>query len=218
MDKFLKSYINKYDRWIKEKTISHSSKVIPIKESLNEVQQMIPSNQALDILKNADLITLARCLCRKRYQRCDKPIEVCFILNQVGKKWISKGLSRPIDLKTAEQILKQANLSGLVHLTLYQPDHEIFALCSCCSCCCHDLQLIISFGQEHLLMKSDFIARDDSDHCLNCGQCIERCQFKARHMVEGEMVYLPDKCTGCGLCITTCDVQAIQMEPRHPDT
>ena len=36
----------------------------------------------------------------------------------------------------AMEIAARTNENGLVHLALHQPDHDIFALCSCCSCCC----------------------------------------------------------------------------------
>ena len=128
MDANLKGYINKYDKWLEQDLISHSSKVIPIKESLDNVKHIIPSQQAMRILKEARLISLAKCVCRQRYKNCDRPLEVCFVLNESGEKWIEKKLSREIDFKEAKIILKQANQTGLVHLTLYKPDHEVFAL------------------------------------------------------------------------------------------
>ncbi len=54
MDTNLKSYITKYDKWLEEKTISHSSRVIPVKASLENVKHVLPSNQAEEILADAD--------------------------------------------------------------------------------------------------------------------------------------------------------------------
>ena len=213
MDANLKGYITKYDKWLEQDLISYSSKIIPIGESLDNVKHIIPSQQAMQILKKARLITIAKCVCRQRYKNCDKPLEVCFILNESGEKWIEKGLSRKIDLDEAKTILKQTNQAGLVHLTLYKPDHEVFALCSCCSCCCHDLQLVMKYGKEYILTKSDYIAQDDPDKCIQCGQCAERCEFNARKYEDMEMAYNPELCYGCGLCITTCPEKAIVMIP-----
>ncbi len=214
MDNNLKSYIDKYDRWLDEKSISYSSKVVPVNESIEEIKQVIPSKQAIDILKQARVITLAECICRKRYKRCDKPLEVCFVLDEAGEKWIEKGISKQVTLTEARQVLKEANKTGLIHLSLFQPDHKLFALCSCCSCCCHDLQLVLSYGKEYLMLKSDYIATDDTDLCQDCGQCVDRCQFNARRLEENALVYDPKKCSGCGLCITTCPEGAINMQIR----
>jgi len=141
-------------------------------------------------------------------------LEVCFILNETGGKWIEKGLSKKVHFNEAITILKQANLKGLVHLTLFKPDHEIFALCSCCSCCCHDLQLVLKYGKEYILLKSDYIAQDDPDKCIHCGECIDRCEFNARKYEDTEMVYDPKRCYGCGLCITTCPEKAIFLNQK----
>ncbi|MBU1341473.1 MAG: 4Fe-4S binding protein [Proteobacteria bacterium] len=214
MDAYLEGFINKYDNWLKGNLIAYSSKVIPIGESLDHTKHIIPSQQAVQILKDAQLITLAECICRGRYKNCDKPLEVCFVLNETGEKWIEKGLSRKVDINEAKTILKQANRAGLVHLTLYKPDHEVFALCSCCSCCCHDLQLVMKFGKAYILARSDYIAEDDPKKCIHCGKCAERCEFNARTYENMEMNYDPEHCYGCGLCITTCPENAIALNQK----
>jgi hypothetical protein len=76
MDSHLKKYIDKYDKWLVEKTITFSSKVIPVGESLDTVNRILPSQQAEKILKDARLIALLECVCRTRYNRCDKPRHV----------------------------------------------------------------------------------------------------------------------------------------------
>lgn len=215
MDTNLTSYIDKYDKWLDEKTISHSSRVIPVKESLDNIKHVLPTNQAEQILAEAACITMAKCTCRQKYKNCDKPLEICFILNESGEKWVQQGLSRKVTFAQARKVLKQANESGLVHMTLYKPDHEVFSLCSCCSCCCHDLQLVLSHGKNYILMHADFIAQDEPDLCIHCGICSDRCQFSARAFVEDTMSYCPDQCYGCGLCVSTCPADAIQMMPRE---
>ncbi|MCP3873272.1 MAG: 4Fe-4S dicluster domain-containing protein [Desulfobacteraceae bacterium] len=214
MDTYLKGFINKYDKWIEQDLISYSSKVIPITESIENVKHIIPSQQATQVLKEAKLITLAKCICRQKYKNCNKPLEVCFVLNKTGEKWIEKGLSKKVEFNEAKTVLTQANQSGLVHLTLYQPDHEVFALCSCCSCCCHDLQLVMTYGKEYILTKSDYIAYDDPQKCIHCGECADRCEFNARTYKNIQMMYDPNSCYGCGLCITTCPETAIVLSKK----
>lgn len=211
MDTNLKNYITKYDRWLSEKTISFSSKVVPVKESMEPVKHVLPSQQAGAILANAHTITLAKCICRQKYNNCDNPLEVCFILDKTGEQWAKKGLSRKITLEEAQKVLTKTNQSGLVHLTLYKPDHALFALCSCCSCCCHDLQLVLNWGKGYILMHADYLAQDDSDLCIQCGECVARCPFNARKFDGETLAYESSTCYGCGLCVTTCPVSAIGM-------
>ena len=80
MDTFLKEYINKYDKWLEQGLISHSSRIIPIGESLDNVKHIVPSQQATGILKKARLISIAKCVCRQHYHKRDKPQEVSIIL------------------------------------------------------------------------------------------------------------------------------------------
>jgi ferredoxin len=215
MDEWLQKYIDKYDRLLSEKKISFSSQVIPVNESLPQAQQVLPTMQVEEILRGAELITLAKCICRLKYHHCDKPLEVCFVLNAVGKKWIEDGYAREVSLDEALEVITLANKNGLVHLTLYMPDHQLFALCSCCSCCCHDLQLLLSYGKDYITVKSDYVAMDDPEKCSDCGTCIERCGFKARSFENEKMVFDQDKCYGCGLCLTTCPEESISLRRRE---
>ncbi len=211
MDSYLKSLIDKYDDWIKKDLIEHSSKIIPIEKSIKGQKHILPQVQVDKILQDAAMIVLAECTCRKRYKKCDKPLEVCFIFNNSAQKWLDKGKGKKIGLTEAREVLKQADKAGLVHMTLYKPDHEIFALCSCCSCCCHDLQLVLFWGKSYITAKSDYIAQDDENSCIHCGECSHRCPFDARTFDKSVMCYTPDACYGCGLCITTCPEKAISL-------
>jgi len=211
MDDFLKPRYEDYTQWLESGRIKYSSKVIPIKESLEHAQWILPTGQVLEILKNAETIALTRCVCRSHYQRCSNSVEVCLMLDKYGRIEIEKGDGREITLDEATSVLKKANEEGLVHLSLYRPDHQLYALCSCCPCCCHDLQLLMNYGQEVLVSHSDYVAETDMDQCVHCGDCADRCHFKARTFENGEMIYDPQKCYGCGLCATMCPADATAM-------
>jgi ferredoxin len=183
---------------------------------LEKKQWILPTEQVLEIIESAATIALTDCVCRSHYQRCDHPVNVCLLLNQYGRKCIDKGQGREISSNEAAGILDTANRQGLVHLSLYRPDHQLYALCSCCSCCCHDLQLLMDYKQDALVVHSDFTAQTDMDQCTHCGECIARCIFKARSLEDDTMVYDPENCYGCGLCVTTCPVCATVMKRKRP--
>lgn len=214
IDAFLETRLARYDDWLSKGQISFSSKVIPVTESLNANQWVLPTEQALEILRNAKSVAVKDCDCRSHYKRCDNPLEVCFLLNDVGDKFVSRGKARHVLIPEAAEILKTANERGLVHLSLYMPDHEIYALCSCCSCCCHDLQIIRRYGRKEIMVRSEYVAVTDFEACIHCGECVERCVFGARANREDQISYNPDACVGCGLCITTCPVGATTLRLR----
>ncbi|MCP3942842.1 MAG: 4Fe-4S dicluster domain-containing protein [Desulfobacteraceae bacterium] len=214
IDSYLEGYLLKYDKWLNKGQISHSSKVIPVLKSLSAEQWVLPTEQVMKILHNAKSVAVKNCECRVHYKRCDKPLEVCFLLNEVGDRLVAGGKARHVDLKEIGDILIKANESGLVHLGLYMPDHELFALCSCCSCCCHDLQIVKHYERKDLIVRSEYLAFTNFTDCIHCGECIGRCVFGARVFTDEKMEYNAEGCLGCGLCVTSCPVEATSMRLR----
>jgi ferredoxin len=214
-DPFLEKRLVNYDKWLNKGQISASSKVIPVSESVATKQWVLPTEQVMEILTNASSVAVQDCECRTHYKRCDKPLEVCFLLNKVGDKFVSKGKARHVSLTEATDILKKANENGLIHLALFMPDHEIFALCSCCSCCCHELQIVKLTERKELMVHSEYVAATNTDICIHCGECVDRCIFDARIFNDEHLEYHPEACLGCGLCVTVCPVDATTMILRE---
>lgn len=214
-DPFLQKRILNYDKWLSNGQISASSKVIPVSESFIAKQWVLPTEQVLTILTNANSVAVQDCECRTHYKRCDNPLEVCFLLDNVAEKFVALDKARQVSLTEITNILKEANEKGLVHLALYMPDHKVFALCSCCSCCCHELQIIKRTGRKELMVHSEYIAATNAETCIHCGECVDRCFFEARIFNDSQMEYNPRACLGCGLCITVCPVDATTMILRQ---
>lgn len=213
-DTYLEERLARYDKWVREGKVPFSSKVIPVRESLATQQWVLPTEQVVEFLRNARSFALTHCECRSRYQRCDNPLEVCFLLNDAADRYVAEGKGRHVSLEEAMDALRQANERGLVHLTVYNPEQHVFAVCSCCSCCCHDFQFLQSYGRGDLIAYSEYVAQTNLEECTHCGDCIERCVFEARVWEDGQMSYNPDACYGCGLCATVCPVEATIMQRR----
>lgn len=211
-DEELEKRMHTFDGWVTEGKIPSSSKVIPVQQSLGALQWVLPTQQVLEILRNSRSFALAKCLCRTKHKRCDNPLEVCFYTNDVADKMVEKGSARRVSVQEAVEALKLANECGLVHLTIYNPGQHVYALCSCCECCCHDIEFINKLGRPDLVARADYVAVVDTDACIQCGACMERCIFGAQRGESGAVVFHQDKCYGCGLCVSTCVSDAIQME------
>jgi ferredoxin len=213
-DRYLEERLERYERWIREGRIPFSSRVIPVRESLVAQPWVLPTAQVLAFLRNARLYALAPCACRSRYQRCDHSLETCFFINDAAERYVAEGIARPVSLQEAAAVLRRANEEGLVHLTIYNPEQHVYAVCSCCSCCCHDLQFLRTYGRKDMVARSDYVARTDMEMCSHCGACVERCVFGARTWQEGQMCYHERACFGCGLCVTCCPEGATTMQRR----
>jgi ferredoxin len=212
----LTSRFHRYDKYLKEKKIPTSSKVIPVEQALEAKQWIIPTEKAIKILREAQSFALTDCECRLAYRRCSNPTDTCLLIGKTADLTVQKGLARRISLQEAEQVLKRANDHGLIHLTIYTPGQGVYALCSCCECCCHDLQIMKKFGRPDFVAKSEYIAQTDLNQCSHCGECVDRCVFEARTMAGERLLYDPKKCFGCGLCVTTCPTGAINLVERQP--
>ncbi|MFX1521300.1 MAG: ATP-binding protein [Promethearchaeota archaeon] len=211
--------IEKTEKAIKTGRINPSSKVIPIKKAFTASQYILPTEQALHFLKETETIALTKCGCRMAFENCETPVDTCLLLDEEAEYLISRGYAKQVTLDEASEVLKIANEAGLVHLTLYMPGQKIYAVCSCCPCCCHDIQPLLEYGKNDFVAKSDYIATTDIDLCNGCSICIERCVFNARELQNGHSMVIAEKCYGCGLCVTTCPTHAIQLIiKKHQNT
>lgn len=214
-DEFLKGRLAQYHEWLMTGKIPHSAKVIPVREAFAPEQWVIPTQQALELIRNARSFALRDCVCRTHYGRCDNPRHVCLSINDVSDQFVAAGEAHRITLAEAGQALKVANQAGLVHLSVYNPQQYVWGLCSCCTCCCYQLQLLLKHGRRDLVVHSDYIAAVDEALCDGCGACLERCHFGARARDEGGRVaFVAENCWGCGLCVTTCPQGAVRLERR----
>lgn len=70
-------------------------------------------------------------------------------------------------------------------------------------------------NMKGFVKSSEFISIQDTEKCIECGECIDWCQFNARILDDKDnMIYNPNLCFGCGLCITSCSQNAIKMIKR----
>ena len=120
-------------------------------------------------IKEFPLVCVSGLPLQKKHKRCDKPLEVCFYTNDVADKKVEQGSARRVSLEQASETLKLANQHGLVHLTIYNPEQHVYALCSCCECCCHDIEFMKKLGRPDLVAHADYVASVDDALCNHCG-------------------------------------------------
>ena len=178
-DEHLLALLEKYNGWMKEGKIPYVGKILPLQEAFRSQQWILPTQQAFQIMRNARTFALAECTCRKHYQRCDLPLETCLLINDMADAYVETGLAHRINLEQAKEILKKANFTGLVHQTAYNPEQYIWAVCSCCVCCCYGLQILLQYGRDDMVVHSDYIAVQEENRCNDCGLCVSACPEEA---------------------------------------
>ena len=76
------------------------------------------------------------------------------------------------------------------------------------------MRSVAEFGIPTAIAHSDFRATVDIAVCSGCGDCLERCQFKALSIPEDVCVVDYARCVGCGLCAMCCSFEALYLERR----
>jgi len=132
-DEYLDGCVDKYEEWLLDGMVRNTSKVVPVRVSLGAVQWILPSEQTITYLRQAERIALTDCGCRAHYRRCEKPIHVCLLLDEAAEKSVQMGGGEFISPEEAEKVIQVADEVGLVHMTLYAPGNRVFAVCNCCS-------------------------------------------------------------------------------------
>ena len=63
--------------------------------------------------------------------------------------------------------------------------------------------------REEIGFSASKVATIDKEKCIECGQCLRACRFKA---INKDFVIDPVACEGCGLCFHLCPTQAIDLK------
>ncbi len=195
-------------------------RAIPVDESVAGGQKVL-SHEAIDhYLDQANMgaFALAPCPCRNRTEKMgireckDKfPIASCLFIGMHAMLMTMRGDSKQVTREEAEKYLAEMRQAGLVMMADNAEEMTDGVICVCCGCCCSVSRGIIKWDNPNAFERSNFVARV-SDECVACGECSDRCMFKAIS-VEGEKAEIDDdRCMGCGVCTVTCPTEAIRLE------
>lgn len=191
---------------------------IPVNISIEGQQRIFGITEAKEILNGARLIALGTCGCRIRLKKCDSPVDVCIALDKLAEDKIKRGLAKKTNIDQAFEALRRSHKAGLVHMAYsYKGNEKPDYLCSCCSCCCHSMSALVRFNMPEAIghvLASKYIAVNNLETCVGCGTCVERCQFKTRHLENNELIFDEKQCFGCGICVSTCPTKSISMRTR----
>lgn len=189
-------------------------RTIPIQQSIDVTQNIAAYDDACELLKNQKTIVVTDCICRKLRETvdtgCGKLMEACFMFGSMAQYYLDHQMGRQVSVEEAIAILTAAQDAGLVTqpATAQNPG----GMCNCCGDCCGVLKSLNMFPNPADMVFSNYFAEINSDECVGCEACLDRCQMDALTMNDDEKAVVnKDRCIGCGLCVTTCPSDAIQL-------
>lgn len=216
-----------HDRFVahaKKMNYPPAMRVLPVQESVDSRSQVLDIDSVRKIFEDAELISALPCACRLQAKKvgrskdCPAPENVmCMQTNRVASVVLSRNIGgKRITKEEALKMLADSENAGLVHVVRNNVKKDMF-LCNCCSCCCHGMKLINDGSYLDAFAPSRFQVSFQAENCTGCGECVERCQFKAISVDDIVAIDL-HKCYGCGNCVTVCPTNALTLvECRPPE-
>ncbi len=191
-------------------------RVIPVSKSVSAEINIMPYEQAEEIIKSQSKIVVAPCICRTERamvgEACGKPIENCLVFGTGAYYYEENGLGRNISQDEAIEILNTGIEAGLV----LQPGNskKPFNICMCCSCCCQILRNVKTMDKPARVVCSGYYAEVNEEECVACGNCEDRCPMEAVSVDDVAQVNT-ERCIGCGVCVIGCDTGAIVLREKE---
>jgi len=193
-------------------------RTIPVGESVFHSREVLPHEEARNLVQARSKIAVAPCICRREHtmigEGCSRPEESCLVFGRAADYYIGNGIGREITVDEALTILDEAEKNALV----LQPSNSqsITNICTCCGCCCQVLKAFKRHPHPASIVSTPFMLEVKSEDCVGCGDCLERCQMDALTLVDDVIVHDEKRCIGCGLCTTVCPSECLLLV-RKPE-
>ena len=198
-------------------------RVIPLNKTVDYEQSIAQYDDLKAVIENiGEPIAVMECICRKGADLIGEPCtktklrESCFSFRTAAKSFIEKGLAREITKEEAFKILEKAEEDGLV----LQPGNSQrpMNICTCCGCCCGVLTSQKQLSEFAHYFATNFYAEVDTDLCVGCGICEDRCNVEAVHVEDSIAEVDKSRCIGCGVCVPTCTSEAMSLIKKEEET
>jgi electron transport complex protein RnfB len=197
-------------------------RTIPIEETVDPGYSVANFDKIKHVIENSEHpIAIANCVCRQNKalsdQKCSQTSlkETCFYFGSTGEQFIREGWARQISKDEAIKILEKAKEDGLIMQSGNTENPEF--ICNCCGCCCAILTNLKKLPRPSRVISCNYIAEINSDLCIGCGTCVERCQINSVKLVDDKAKIILKRCIGCGICVPTCPEQAIHLIKRDKE-
>lgn len=186
--------------------------------------EILDYERASHLIESASALAVSLCACRHKAEHlghaCDRPQEVCLVLNAAAETMARNGIARSIDTAEGMKILDISKEAGLAQ-TGDNVQRNITYMCNCCGCCCGMMNAVRRLEIKNAIVSSNWLMDVDTEKCKGCGKCVEACPVgaiamqttgengKKKAMRDGEL------CLGCGVCVPVCKKDALSMRTRE---
>jgi Pyruvate/2-oxoacid:ferredoxin oxidoreductase delta subunit len=206
------------------KTTLPGMRVITVDRTVGAENTIHTYDQVQTYIDKYDPIAVSTCYCRhaaalRGEDTHGMPNDVCMSFGPGAQFIIERLGGRNLTKEEAREVLNRAEEAGLIHMSQNTTD-DIGFICNCDRWHCTAVTNFLTQPKPGLIFNSGFEPRFDSDRCIACETCIDRCPPEALSMGDADVPEVDlDRCFGCAVCATGCPEEAISMvnKPGFPD-
>jgi len=199
-------------------------RAVPINQTVKDTRQIMPYEDILKIVENAEFYSVSHCACRLRhnldpnFEECKHETLNCLHFDRLGRYTVDQGVGKELTKEETLDILAKAADAGLVH-GVSTTKAGVDTICNCCADHCLLLESIVKMPgivpRGH--QRSNYIREIDDEKCIKCGLCAKKCPMSAIEFIEEDkkLIFTPDRCIGCGVCVHKCPKDAICLVHRE---
>jgi len=194
-------------------------RVIPVQRSIKHDEKILDTDEAHRIIDAVSNLQLVPCPCRTRTEKMGtreckdhNPVASCIMVEMSAGYFQAMGMGRKVTAEEAKKYFDEMQDHGLVGTTENYDDPRHTVICLCCECCCSQTRGRTRWENPDAIAPSNFVA-ESGEECVMCGECLDRCMFKAISLDEDQAraVVDADKCMGCGVCAIACEQEAMRL-------
>ena len=204
---------------------------IPVNSEVVADAEILPYDDYEKVIERNSVIGVSPCQCRLRRElqndkaeSCDHPLETCLTFGEEAEYYIENGIARQIDKDEAREYPAALHRRRHGHPERLHQEHRGH-LPVPRRLLRHPEQLRRpgrgpqqrhrprSFNAFGNLSHYNLVV--DTDACVKCGACAERCPMFAITMDDEQGPVVDGKCIKCGQCGTVCPVEARKLTVRE---
>jgi len=189
--------------------------------------QVVPLEEAEEILKIATAVVRVPCVCRRLTVKRDEAY--CFGISVNPNRFVGSDLVDPSYLSgpdaaglqrltstEAIELMREFEKESLCHTIWTFVTPFIGGMCNCDRSDCLALTYTLR-SPVKVMFRAEYVAAVDHELCVGCRACMRRCQFGAIGFSAADKKCVIDQraCYGCGTCRSACSKEAIQLQDRR---
>lgn len=225
--RLIMAYKKAYDQKTDKTAVTFSPiRVITVDRTVSAGNQVHTYDQVQTYIDQYEPIAVTTCYCRHAAALRDEdihgmPLDVCMQFGLGAQFAIERLSGRKVTKEEAREVLNRSEEAGLIHMSMNTAE-DVGFICNCDRWHCVSVKQALSKPKPALYFYSGFEPCFDTERCVVCGTCLERCPAEALSLVgeEGPPRVDLDRCFGCAVCATGCPSEAICMVNRtgFPET